>query len=1087
MASQQSSNCGELNFNKLIMLYLLGMSLFTVPGDALHPFADDGQTMASVAMRLRLKINTLFYTNDLLKHGVLVTLPRNNKDKAHKQYMSKSLLKVADCSSGISLLRHVCFERPFRNAKGKTVQHPRGGKIYGSRERICKFIAYMIHECTARPFVIDSTGVYWDNFNPHPDIEHGVETPAVWIHPYIDIDIKNVDDKKTAGDIYAMIHPVVTTVSEYLEVNSDSTRSRTVILMNRRIECDGLVKWSFHLHWPQYVFQYAADVQEVAVRAKALCEFVDTGVYSSTSQLFRLPYCGKFGNDNAVMQLVRPSRIGDGPWDVCEVKMYTVDEYAAVLNDSCICTRFPSKFTPITITRVDNSLPMPSPQRQNDFLIEISDEPGDASNYHAWMNFWRPVLSAYVVPNFIEFRRSRAARLGVNCSFPTVDMIDFSEIKRLRSSSSSFCITAPGDTFCEYDNGNTPHTHSISDSPVQYIVDLLKGTIAQFCVRCMHSHSDAKWHHFIQTNSLLFPILPDWSADVDSTKFVHDRQSWCPRFFSDYYRDTVAFVMDTSRVVVYDDVTGVWVSGRAGNSICQQKYAKMNNQYRAYRVAYNHAAMMATVNKFIDGHPGLGEAEIESKKKREQALCTKANGQIKELWQLQQLQTRDILSFLSTTDHSHKIPTMEPHAHIVPLRDGQCINLFDWTERKIRPSDYFVSTLNARLLSLHDNDVTEFKEWQSQVCCGDRDYLQYKLRIMGVSLTLFNFDRAFYMPLGPIGRNGKSSECTLFNMVTMSTQPSRGYNISREYLTRYGQDRKGANAADTVMIDMANKTVLIADECRDTPIDCALVKTLVSGDTTSARNLYESERTNISPRGSLWIVTNKTVKLDYTDTALCNRLRVLPYNAQWVSNPSATRKRMADAFMRSWVFQDDPNFKEHTLTRWTDAMVTATLYELHTFFKSLPCVGVDVAKPQLCRIPVPSVVQKATQDLIHREHPVLAFIEEYMKKISDPCVASYVHVDVAFANFQRFGKNANSRKMTCMTITQFQEAMAREHIDVVNTKDSTPVFKSYCMRREVPNMSHDASLSMNMRYEPPPINTSLLPQKRSRDEFNEQG
>jgi len=1072
------------------MLYLSGMSLFTVPDDALHPFADDGQTMASVAMRLRMKINSLFYTNEVIKQGVLVTLPRNNKDKAHKQYMSKSLLKVADCSSGVSLLRHVCFERPFRNAKGQTVQHPRGGKIYGSRERICKFIGHMIHECTSKPFLIEEIGVYWDNFNPQPEIDHGIETPAMWIHPYIDIDIKNVEATKTAGDIYSTIHPVIMNVCEFLTTNSDSNNSRTVILMNRRTTSNGMVKWSFHLHWPQYVFQHAADVQQMAIKMKDICEFVDTGVYSSSSQLFRLPYCGKFGDPSATMQLVRPSRIGDGPWSLCEVKMYTADEYARVINDSCICTRFPAKFISVTITRIDNSLPLQSSHPpQSEFLTGIADSDGDTSKYYAWMNFWRPVLSAYVIPNFIEFRRGRAAHLGVNCSFPTIDMIDFNDIKRLRSSDSSFCIMAPGDSFCEYDRGDTPYTHTIRDTLICYVVDLLKGVISQFCMRCRRNH-EAKWHHFIQANSLLFPIMPDWTARVDSTKFVHDRQQWCPRFFSDYYRDTVAYVMDTSRVVVYDETIGIWVSGRAGNSICQQKYAVMNNQYRDYRVAYNFAAMMVTIDKYKADNPGADENtddELKRMIRHQEKLCTKANSQIKPLWHLQQLQTRDILSFLSTTEHSHKIPTMEPHPHIVPLCDGQCVNLFNWTERKIRPSDYFVSTLNARLLSLHDNDVSEFKEWQLQVCCGDHDYLQYKLRIIGVSLTLFNFDRSFYMPLGPIGRNGKSSECTLFNMVTMNNQPARGYNISREYLTRYGQDRKSANAADTVMIDMANKTVLIADECRDTPIDGALVKTMVSGDTTSARNLYESERTNISPRGSLWIVTNKTVKLDYTDTALCNRLRVLPYNAQWVSDPSATRKRMADAFMRSWVFQDDPNFKEHTLTRWTDAMVTATLYELHQFFNSLSRDGVDQNTPQLSRIPVPAVVKKATQELIHREHPVLAFIEKYMKKITVPTRLDVpATVDVAFANFQRFGRNSNSRKMTCMTITQFQEAMAREHIDVAVTNECVPIFKSYCMRGEVPDMSNDTAISMSMRYEPPAVNANLLPQKRSRDEFNEQ-
>jgi hypothetical protein len=132
---------------------------------------------------------------------------------------------------------------------------------------------------------------------------------------------------------------------------------------------------------------------------------------------------------------------------------------------------------------------------------------------------------------------------------------------------------------------------------------------------------------------------------------------------------------------------------------------------------------------------------------------------------------------------------------------------------------------------------------------------------MGLSLTLLDFDRAFYMPLGPIGRNGKSSESFLFNEVAISTTPPRGYYVPREYLTKGGQDRKGANAPDTALMEMANKTILIADECRDTPLDGALIKTMVSGDRASGRNLYETERSVVSCQGKLWIIANKTLKL----------------------------------------------------------------------------------------------------------------------------------------------------------------------------------------------------------------------------------
>ena len=139
-----------------------------------------------------------------------------------------------------------------------------------------------------------------------------------------------------------------------------------------------------------------------------------------------------------------------------------------------------------------------------------------------------------------------------------------------------------------------------------------------------------------------------------------------------------------------------------------------------------------------------------------------------------------------------------------------------------------------------------------------------------------------------------------------------------------------------------------------------------------------------------------------------------------------------------------------------------------------------------CALAIDCVIAKPSPTRSN-EHPVLAFIEKYMKKITVPTRLDVpATVDVAFANFQRFGRNSNSRKMTCMTITQFQEAMAREHIDVAVTNECVPIFKSYCMRGEVPDMSNDTAISMSMRYEPPAVNANLLPQKRSRDEFNEQ-
>lgn len=611
----------------------------------------------------------------------------------------------------------------------------------------------------------------------------------------------------------------------------------------------------------------------------------------------------------------------------------------------------------------------------------------------------------------------------------------------------------------------------------------MNGSISQFCIQCNIQHQDRNWYKFIPKRSLSFEILDLWRGVNDGNSIISPRQPEACQFFVEYFRDTVVYVEDIGAVMIYDDSTGCWVRGRKANQICAAKFRQMNSEYRRYMVAFYCQQKQNEIEKFLLANPGVSPDIIETNEKMLTKVCRKNNDQIGDIWSLTLLQTGDIIKLLGSVEHTNRVSQMEPMPNMVPLREKQCIDVFTWTEREIRPDDYFVSVLNASIINMNDDDINEFRSWQFQVCCGNTDYLTYKLRIMGLSLTLFNFDRSFYMPLGPIGRNGKSSECTLFNQVTMSTQPSRGCTISREYLTKQGQDRKGANAADTVLMEMANKTILIADECRDTAIDCALIKTLVSGDTTSARNLYESERTNISPRGCLWVITNKTVKLDYTDTALVNRLRVLPYRAQWVSNPADTKSKMTDVYLRGWVFQDDPYFKDRILPCWNNAMVSSCLYELHKFFKSLAPDPDNPNVPlKLARIPVPAAVRNATTELVQQQHPVLAFVAEFMKKISSRDPHMYLPVNVAFLNFQRYARNSNSLKMKSMNITHFKEALSREHIDVISTMDGMEVFEHYTLVREVPDMSRDNTIAADgYSYCPAPA-TIQMSRKRYRDE-----
>jgi hypothetical protein len=1044
------------------------MSSVSVPHGADLPFGT--QTMQEVLDRLRINQGQreFLLRPAALQKGVLITSKSWTSHQKHKAFMVDKLYPIADKRGATSLMRHVSFDRSIFTKNKPARVNPRGGKIWGSRQRLSAFLASGVGNTAI--FDLKATGVYWDFFH--------VQTLSV--HPYLDIDIaSSIDEDLNFDDVFKPVYTAITLFDELFKTCSDGPTNRHLICFNRRLTSENKVKFSFHVHWPDLVMASMTDLAQAVlhIAGKAPPQpngtpLLDTKPYSSSQQLFRIPFCGKMNDTTASLI---PIQVAINPnnqkWGYKQLHT----NIAQAINDSCICTLFPQNFQEVRANQIYRPV-MHAPQPSRDI---VSDQVENKRDFAQWNNFWLPVLHKFVVPNFIKFRQEEAAALNVCCSFPDTDCLNIIKLQRMQRYPASFRITLEGDTFCEYDTGATPHVHGFEDNAISYVVDLHKGKIAQQCIKCRPA--TLKWYSFIAMDRLTFPIMDDKTARCEGNEFVTvgPNADVIP-FVLNFFSDTVLFARDSKQVMVYDDLTGIWQTGTDGNRLLLCKINHLNAVHSGYCRARNMHIREKLGAQFIAQNQGATPEELQAHSAKMDAECRKANLLTKPIWKVPIGTRKELLNSLKPDEHPHQVECMEPHNHLVPLLDRKCVDIYTWTVRDIKPTDYFVSRLNANLIHLGDDEVTEFVAWQNQVCCGDSEYLTYKLRILGLSLSMFNFDRSFYMPLGPIGRNGKGSESHLFNLVTMSHTPARGYYMSREYLTKSGQDRKGANSADTVMTDLAHKCVIIADECRDVPLDGPLIKALVSGDRQSGRNLYEAERTNVTNKGKLWIIANKTPKLDYGDKALMDRCQVLPYNARWVRNPAEVCATMTTVAQKMWVFQDNPYFKEKILDSWGSAMVTKCLYELHIFLKNLPRDLENATRPaKLESIPVPNCVKKATIFTIEREHPVMGFLNNFMGQDDSGRVDNYVTVEHAFAQFQRFGKNENSKKLTNLNRMSFQEALEKESIEVMLDGEGVYRFKGWKMVKEVPIIDSSPLVADGSFYVPQPA------QKRQRIDDDE--
>jgi hypothetical protein len=1031
------------------------MSRLICPAHSRPPFAHQGMQEVCDRLGPSASQNQWVTDADVLRQGVFVSNRRWMKHRAHQKLMSTHMMSVADRMGQNSMLFHLVFERCIPSGLEKKYL-PRAGVMVSSRRNLCEFVASLLVESPTRlrGFDVRANGLYWEIWHPQ----------LLYVHPYLDIDISGIPDTVPFHDIFKLVFVAIQQCNEKFalmcddadgeadcEVMHTHTHTRThththththtlkvAIFYNRR-EVRGRFKYSFHLHWPRFVVPstttLGAFVHQLALslpKRPAYDEnedpipgtesLVDTKPYSNNQQLFRLPFCGKMGDNTAALRPIRPYQTNQQQWKFD----YITGDVASYVEKSCTHTVSIDGFTELRMQHIERGpvLPRRDPLPTHG-VIQTHDDSVHIRN--SWLNFWMPVLTRFVLKNFVVYRQKQMATLSVHAASPDPDKIIIERFERLTNFAASYRVEVHGDNFCEYDHGSTPYHHSGSQNVITYVVDLSKGKIAQQCHKCHPAH--LKWRTFIQDGRLTFKIQEDEQSRRESSDSVTLTRGEDPvNFFLSYVYSSVLFCQEKKQLMVYNKELGVWQGGSSGNRLLLDLVDNMNTNYKNYQRARNSKIADEKLQEWNHGHADASEEDQEKAEKKLNDDCKSANARISNLWQLNMAQRTDLIAKLRNYHHPNERERMEPFHHLVPLKDAKCINIYTFAVRDIKPEYYFTSTLNASIIDQRDESVAEFCAWQHNVCCGDDEYFAWKMRIMGLSLTLMNFDRATYIPLGPIGRNGKSSEAALFNDVTMSMTPNRGYNLSREYLTKSSQDKKGANAPDTVLMETSDKCIVIADECRDTPLDGSLIKSFVSGDKTSARNLYESERTTVSSYFTLWIIANTMLKVDCSDSALVNRLRFMPYNAQWVTDPPAVKKKLGFPG-NLYVFKEDPYFKERTLPYWKDAMVTKTLYELHLFLKALPRDPENPEHPaKLESFPLPTAVKNYTRERVQREHPLLAFIQNHLGQTEDK--TAYVEVDVAFQQFRQYGRNENSGKIKYMNRSQFQEGLTKENIDV---------------------------------------------------------
>ncbi len=282
------------------------------------------------------------------------------------------------------------------------------------------------------------------------------------------------------------------------------------------------------------------------------------------------------------------------------------------------------------------------------------------------------------------------------------------------------------------------------------------------------------------------------------------------------------------------------------------------------------------------------------------------------------------------------------YPNILPISKGRLINLETLKIRLRQKTDYF----DFELPFEYKSKFTNANKFFSQLMCNDQEIIDYLQIILGYCLTAETDMRSLFIFWG-VGSNGKSSLCDIMK------------TILGKYYTAL--DKKAMILSELtpshtshLMPLLTARLAVLSETAENEKLDAKSIKTLTGCDTISCREIYQSQVTFI-PKCKYIILTNHKPNFNIDDQAMVDRIKYIPFNARFTSEP------------KEGEFLKDSKFIEE--------LSTTNINEVFSWL----VIGANKYYRNRKHIAIPKKLKDATNDYINEIDTVAQFINEKCK------------------------------------------------------------------------------------------------------------
>jgi P4 family phage/plasmid primase-like protien len=225
-----------------------------------------------------------------------------------------------------------------------------------------------------------------------------------------------------------------------------------------------------------------------------------------------------------------------------------------------------------------------------------------------------------------------------------------------------------------------------------------------------------------------------------------------------------------------------------------------------------------------------------------------------------------------------RLPLSSIDAGIFHVGINNAVKLIDLKtgfSRPVKREDYITKTLNVDYLGKSTNAVI-WLSFLEQVFEGDQELINWLKRWCGYLLTGSTTEHLLVFCYG-LGANGKS----VFAETLTYILGDYARAIASETLT---DSKRSAGGASPDIADLIGARLALSSETEgDKALAESLVKSLVSGDSMTARKLY-SQPIQFNPQFKLMILGNHKPNITGNDHGIWRRIRLVPFKRTFKEN-----------------------------------------------------------------------------------------------------------------------------------------------------------------------------------------------------------